>query len=190
MASAPTAAACFGLLVAMWAIGLVSYLDQFLGALMSSARALPPLDVAVEVVMAVAAIGSLNTAMASIYFRVYNGRAAAANRRMLDGACFAVCASASVLLHLIFFLQPGAMDGADQDLLPLAAAVVRALLPASAAVTFFASIILVYAYLRSGGAGAGTGTSVKLLTKVTNSAALVTIVLSLVVAAIVVFYSE
>uniref|UniRef100_A0A0E0L916 Uncharacterized protein n=1 Tax=Oryza punctata TaxID=4537 RepID=A0A0E0L916_ORYPU len=177
----------FGLLVAMGAIGLVSYLDQFLGAL-SSGRVLPPFDVAVEVVMAVAAIGALNTAMASIYFRVYNGRAAAANRRTLDGVCFVVCASTSVLLHLIFFVyQPGAMDGA-QDLLPLAAAVVRALLPASAAVTFFASIMLIYAHLRRG--GAGNGTSVKLLIKVTHAAALVMIVLTLFVAAIVVFSSE
>ncbi|KAF0903773.1 hypothetical protein E2562_029881 [Oryza meyeriana var. granulata] len=192
LASAAMATAFFGLLVATEAIGLVSYLDQFLGAL-SVAPADLPLDVAV-MVMAVAAIGALNTAVAFIHVRIYNGRPTdAVSRRTLDIVCFAVCSSISVLLPLIFVLQPGAMDGA-QDLLPLALAVAfaRALLPAAAAVTFFVSIMLIYAHLRTGVADARNTqitTSVKLLTRVILAAALVTVVLSLI-AAIAVFYTE
>uniref|UniRef100_A0A0D9WN04 Uncharacterized protein n=1 Tax=Leersia perrieri TaxID=77586 RepID=A0A0D9WN04_9ORYZ len=201
MASATTVTAFVGMLVTTGAIGFVPYLDQSLVTLSSSARAdLPPLDAVIKMVMSVAAIGALNAAIASIYTRIYNGRAAAAaaNRRSLGFICFIVCSSIAVLLHLIFFLQPDAIDSVH-DLLPLAvaaAAVVRALLPAAAVATFFVSIMLIYVSLGKGGAAAGgvagevpITTSVKLLTRMIHAAALVTVVLSLA-SATVVFYIQ
>ncbi|XP_006656742.3 uncharacterized protein LOC102709091 [Oryza brachyantha] len=189
------ATAFFGLLVATGATVFVSFCVDQLGAV-SSARALRPLDHVAKVVMAVAAMGALNTAMAFIHVRVYNGRAAASSRRTMEAVSLILCASTGVLFHLIFFVQPVAGDGAH-DLLPLAVVVVRALLPASAAATFFASVVLIYARLRAGlargAASAGsmaTTTSVKLLTMMIHAVALVTVVLSPIAAIIVLCYSE
>lgn len=185
MASITLATAFAGLWVAIGAIEHISFLDQ--SDAMNLAQA-APLDATIQVMLPVAAIGTFDTAVTLIYVHLHNGGGGGAgNGRIPEVVTFILCAS-TVVLEL---LQPGAMDGVAQS--PPLGAAVHVFLPAAATATFFLSITLIYLHARTvRGAGAGNGllpAAVKLLTKITLAAALVTVILSLIAASLA-FYTR
>lgn len=163
----------FGLWAAISAVQISPYLDHP-GTNMDGARA-PLLDAAVlEVVLPLAAIQALFTAVTFIYVHIHNGggggAAGAVNRRIPEVVTFILSVSIG-LLELFLFPQTGAIDD-DVQATPLGAAAAHALLP-SATVTFFLAMTLIYVHVRTGGGANGpVQADVELLTKMTLGATL------------------
>uniref|UniRef100_A0A0E0HMA3 Uncharacterized protein n=1 Tax=Oryza nivara TaxID=4536 RepID=A0A0E0HMA3_ORYNI len=137
----------------------------------------PSRDAAVQLMLlrllvAAAAMGAFNTAVALIYARLYNAGGGGVNGRITRGVYLVLFASSGVLhVFLVPQLEPGVIVNGAQELLPpLAVAVAHVLLPTAAAATFFLSMMLIYAHVGAGGGAVGDmmaipTTTVKLLTK-------------------------
>ncbi|XP_052157551.1 uncharacterized protein LOC127775367 [Oryza glaberrima] len=196
MASRPSAAASLGLAAAVAAAaaaGFLTHVDRFGENTLVGAP--PSRDAAVQLMLlrllvAAAAMGAFNTAVALIYARLYNA-GGGVNGRITRGVYLVLFASSGVLhVFLVPQLEPGVIvDGAQELLPPLAVAVAHVLLPTAAAATFFLSMMLIYAHVGAGGGAVGDmmaipTTTVKLLTKLVLAAALVTVVLTLTATAL------
>jgi hypothetical protein len=155
MVTAVFAAAVVDLCAAFIALDLFPFLDPQLGADPSAQAAL--LDSAVELLLPLAALGVLATAVAAIYHHLQNSAAAAgaAGNRRICRLFSILCASAGTL-EFFFFVKPAGVVGdvgAQARALGLAAARV---LPAAVAATFFWGMaLIIVAHIRAGGEGGG-----------------------------------
>ncbi|XP_062233362.1 uncharacterized protein LOC133930677 isoform X2 [Phragmites australis] len=174
--------ACFAVFVSIVAVQVPSFLDQ--SATTATTAEACPLDGAVlQVMLPLAAMDALFTAVAFIYGHHLHHAADAGNRRLTGVFTFIACASVGLLQFFLFVQQPsrGVDGGAQAHALRVAA--VHALPAAAAVTTFFLGVTLIYVHVGNGGGGAGSGAvagngpvpelAVWVLTKTTLGAALI-----------------
>ncbi|KAG0513325.1 hypothetical protein BDA96_10G092000 [Sorghum bicolor] len=158
MVTAVSAAAVVDLCAAFIALDIFTFLDPQLGADPSAEEA-ALLDSAVELLLPLAALGTLATGITVIYRHLQHSAAAAAgaagSRRLYR--FFAILCASVGTLEFFFFVQPagsaGGNFGAQARALGLVAARV---LPAAAAATFFLGMaLIIVSHIRAGGEGGG-----------------------------------
>ncbi|XP_062227548.1 uncharacterized protein LOC133925815 [Phragmites australis] len=166
--------ACLALLMSTIAVQVPSFLDQ--SATTATSAQASPLDGAVlQVLLPLAVMEALFTAVAfHLPPRAPRRRRGVGNRGLSELVAFILCL-AVCLLEFFLFVQPsGGVDGGAQAR-ALGLAAVRAL-PASATVTFFLGMALIYLHVGTGGGRAGGNgpvpePAVRLLTETTLEAA-------------------
>ncbi|OQU76016.1 LOW QUALITY PROTEIN: hypothetical protein SORBI_3010G075800 [Sorghum bicolor] len=156
MVTAVSAAAVVDLCAAFIALDIFTFLDPQLGADPSAEEA-ALLDSAVELLLPLAALGTLATGITVIYRHLQHSAAAAAGAagsRRLYRFFAILCASAGTLEFFFFPAgSAGGNFGAQARALGLVAARV---LPAAAAATFFLGMaLIIVSHIRAGGEGGG-----------------------------------